>query len=140
MIYLNLRPVLASGCFDGIHLGHLRYLEAARELCHGGELFIVAVACDDYVVRAKGRRPRWTLDERIEALMRCGVADAVISHGPAGAADAIRFMRPRLFVKGRDWLRHMPADVSEACGEVGAVIELVDSGVAKHTSDALSTQ
>jgi len=138
--FLNLRPVLASGCFDGIHLGHLRYLDAARALCRVGEPFLVAVACDNYVIRAKGHRPRFTLDERLEALTRCGVADAVISHGPSGAADAIRFVRPRLFVKGRDWMRCLPADVQEACGDVGTVIELVNSGIAKHTSDALSPQ
>jgi len=140
LVYFNYRPVLASGCFDSIHLGHLRYLSAARALCRDVEPFIVAVACDDYVLRAKGRRPRFTLDERIEALVRCGVADAVMRHGPEGAADAIRFVRPRVFVKGRDWFGCVPADVLEACGNVGAVVQLVDSGFDRHTSDALSAE
>ena len=71
--------VLASGAFDGIHAGHVRYLSAAKALCHEGELLIVAVAPDTYIEKAKHRNAYWSQADRVEAIEAIDAVDAAVS-------------------------------------------------------------
>ena len=68
--------VMANGCFDVLHVGHVRYLQAAKEL--GGKL-VVAVNADDSVRKLKGAgRPVMPEDERAEILAALEPVDAVV--------------------------------------------------------------
>lgn len=131
--------ILCSGCFDGLHWGHVSYLYEARKHLDPQEHVLVAVAPDDYIRRVKGRDPQWTLGERMGVMMihTLRSRDEVTAHASDGAADVIRRYKPRLFVKGSDWKGRIPADVQDACNAVGCRIEFVDSGVRQHTSDAI---
>ena len=117
--------VLGSGCFDGIHSGHARYIRALKRLAHDGEPVCVAVAPDAYINGVKKRKPHWLQPDRWRAVLECGVTP--IAQTQMDVSETIRTLRPRLFVKGVDWAGDIPADVRAACAEVGAVLVYVDA-------------
>lgn len=104
--------VLADGCFDPIHIGHLRYLEVAASL---GELY-VNVASDE-TIRAKGREPFQTRIERAESLSR--VQDVREAFWYWSLLEAIANRRPDFLVKGIEWQNCLPADVLTMCAKTG---------------------
>lgn len=131
--------ILCSGCFDGLHAGHVAYLRGAAALTEPRESLWVAVACDDYIRLHKGREPHWPAESRASVLKALMFVTDTVSHGPDGAAHIIRWLRPRMFVKGDDWrLMGLPEDVIAACVEVGCTMAFIDSGSHKHSADALS--
>lgn len=131
--------ILLSGVFDGIHVGHVRYIAAACQYrATPGEIMTCVVAPDAYVRRVKGHAPLWSEADRLRAVHGLADVDAARLHGEDGVADVIALLRPRLFVKGIEWEGRMLANVLEACAEAGTEIVYVDSGVRGHTSHALS--
>jgi D-glycero-beta-D-manno-heptose 1-phosphate adenylyltransferase len=110
------RITLANGCFDLLHVGHVRYLHAAREL--GGKL-IVAVNADASVCALKGEgRPVIPAEERAEILAALADVDAVVVFPEKDVRAIIREIRPDFHAKGTDYkVENVPerADV-EACG------------------------
>ena|SRR3990167_499636 len=126
--------VLASGSFDGVHEGHRAFLAAALRVCGPQDRLVVAVAPDDYIRREKHREPVWPIGERLAMVRRCPGVAVTVPHGTTGAADVIRELRPRLFVKGIDWVARLPEDVRLACHAVGCLVVYVDSGSPLHTS------
>ena len=124
--------ILCSGKFDGLHSGHVAYLQAAASL--GEESLLVSVAPDAYIRAASGRNPSWSQPLRkaaVEALRCVDVAYEDPEHTPAAL---IRNEKPRLFVKGVEWAGKLPADVVAACREVGCLMVFVDTP-GKHTSE-----
>lgn len=114
--------VLTNGCFDVIHLGHIRYLKTARNL---GPL-MVAINSDDSVRKLKGdTRPIYPEDARLEVLdsLSC-VTAAFIFDGDLPAV--IRALRPDYWVKASDYTLETlnPLEVA-AAREVGAEIKLI---------------
>jgi rfaE bifunctional protein nucleotidyltransferase chain/domain len=110
------RITLANGCFDVLHVGHIRYLHAAHEL--GGKL-IVAVNVDSSVRALKGEgRPAMPAEERAEILAALADVDAVVIFSENDVRAIIREIRPDFHAKGTDYtVDNVPerADV-EACG------------------------
>jgi rfaE bifunctional protein nucleotidyltransferase chain/domain len=110
------RITLANGCFDVLHVGHIRYLHAAHEL--GGKL-IVAVNADSSVRALKGEgRPAMPAEERAEILAALADVDAVVIFPENDVRAIIREIRPDFHAKGTDYtVDNVPerADV-EACG------------------------
>lgn len=97
----GLAVVLANGCFDLLHVGHLRYLEAARR---EGDLLVVALN-DDASVRAnKGAgRPHIPLEERAELVAGLRAVDFVTVF-PEGTLEAtLRILLPAVHAKGTDY-------------------------------------
>src|SRR5438093_6231289 len=95
------RIVFTNGTFDLLHIGHVRYLQAAREL---GDVLVVGVNSDDSVRGYKGpSRPVVPQDERAEivAALRC-VDYAVIFDEPT-AAQLVEVLQPDIYVKGGDY-------------------------------------
>jgi cytidyltransferase-like protein len=109
--------VLADGCFDVLHVGHLRYLRAAAELAPGGLCVNIA---PDAAIRAKGREPFQNAEERAELIFGLGCVDRVVQFSTLAAA--ILDLRPAVVAKGEDWRDRLPAEVLEACQRVGARI------------------
>jgi rfaE bifunctional protein nucleotidyltransferase chain/domain len=110
------RITLANGCFDLLHVGHVRYLHAAREL--GGKL-IVAVNSDASVSALKGDgRPIIPAKERAEILASLADVDAVIVFPENDVRAIIREIRPDFHAKGTDYTADTvpERDEVEACG------------------------
>ena len=95
------RITLANGCFDLLHVGHIRYLQAAKDL--GGKL-VVAVN-SDYSVRAlKGKsRPIMPENERAEILAALSSVDAVVIFTEPDVRALIREIQPDIQAKGTDY-------------------------------------
>lgn len=93
--------ILANGCFDVIHVGHIRYLLGAKR--HGGFL-VVGVNSDDQVRRLKGEhRPLLPASERAEIIAALRCVDAVtIFHEPT-VESLVAAIRPDFHAKGTDY-------------------------------------
>jgi rfaE bifunctional protein nucleotidyltransferase chain/domain len=110
------RITLANGCFDLLHVGHVRYLHAAREL--GGKL-VVAVNSDASVRASKGEgRPVMPVEERAEILASLADVDAVVVFPEKDVRALIREIRPDFHAKGTDYTAESVPERSEveACG------------------------
>jgi D-glycero-beta-D-manno-heptose 1-phosphate adenylyltransferase len=110
------RITLANGVFDLLHVGHVRYLRAARKL--GGKL-IVAVNADASVRALKGGgRPVMPAEERAEILASLADVDAVVVFPEKDVRAIIREIRPDFHAKGTDYtVESVPErDEVEACG------------------------
>jgi rfaE bifunctional protein nucleotidyltransferase chain/domain len=92
---------LANGCFDLLHVGHVRYLQAAKEL--GGKL-VVAVNSDSSVRTLKGEsRPIMPEHERAEILAALASVDAVVIFSEPDVRALIREIQPDIQAKGTDY-------------------------------------
>jgi D-glycero-beta-D-manno-heptose 1-phosphate adenylyltransferase len=110
------RVTLTNGCFDVLHVGHVRYLRAAREL--GGKV-VVAVNSDASVRALKGEgRPVMSAEERAEILAALSDVDAVVIFPENDVRALIREIRPDLHAKGTDYTAESvpERDEVEACG------------------------
>ncbi|MBZ5546407.1 MAG: adenylyltransferase/cytidyltransferase family protein [Acidobacteriia bacterium] len=107
---------LTNGCFDVLHVGHVRYLRAAREL--GGKV-VVAVNSDASVRTLKGEgRPVMPAEERAEILAALADVDAVVIFPEKDVRAIVREIRPDLHAKGTDYTAESvpERDEVEACG------------------------
>jgi rfaE bifunctional protein nucleotidyltransferase chain/domain len=92
---------LANGCFDVLHVGHVRYLQAAKAL--GGRL-LVAINCDAVVRKLKGGgRPRVPAEERAEVIAAMACVDAVVIFPEDDVRALVRDIRPDIHAKGTDY-------------------------------------
>jgi D-glycero-beta-D-manno-heptose 1-phosphate adenylyltransferase len=93
--------VLANGCFDLLHAGHVRYLHAARQL---GDRLVVAINSDESVRELKGQgRPLMAASERAEILAALSDVDAVVIFPERDVSSLIREIRPDIHAKGTDY-------------------------------------
>ena len=93
--------VTTNGCFDVLHLGHLRYLQAARQL---GDLLVVAVNSDSSVRQLKGaNRPLVPEGERAEMLAGLECVDYVVIFPELTPIDLLSELKPSIHVKGGDY-------------------------------------
>jgi D-glycero-beta-D-manno-heptose 1-phosphate adenylyltransferase len=95
------RVVFANGCFDALHVGHIRYLEGARR---EGEILVVGVNADSSVCTLKGPgRP--ILDENARALLVAAIraVDYVIIFGEPNVDSLLQYLRPDVHAKGTDY-------------------------------------
>ncbi len=95
------KVIFCNGCFDLIHVGHIRYLEGARAM---GDLLIVGINSDDSVRAIKGEgRPLQTQAERAEIIAALQCVDyAVIFHEP-NVERLLLALRPDIHAKGTDY-------------------------------------
>lgn len=96
------RVVFTNGCFDLLHVGHVRYLAAARA---AGDLLVVGINADASVRRlAKGpERPLVPEAARAEVIAALGVVDLVTIFAEETPAEIIAALLPDVLVKGADW-------------------------------------
>ncbi|PPI03955.1 D-glycero-beta-D-manno-heptose 1-phosphate adenylyltransferase [Rathayibacter rathayi] len=93
--------VATGGCFDLLHAGHARTLSAARAL---GDCLVVCLNSDDSVRRLKGAtRPIIPEDDRVDLLLALECVDAVLIFGEDTPDEALRRIRPDVWVKGGDY-------------------------------------
>ena len=95
------RLVLTNGCFDLLHVGHVRYLQAAREL---GDFLIVGLNSDASTRALKGPgRPLVPAAERAEVLAALACVDAIVVFDEPTAETLVATLRPEIYVKGSDY-------------------------------------
>lgn len=114
--------ILTNGAFDLLHVGHIRYLHAAKQL--GGRL-IVAVNADHSVRELKGEgRPLMPDHERAEILAALADVDAVVIFPELDVRAIIREIRPDIHAKGTDYTANTvpEADVVHECGGRVAIV------------------
>ena len=93
--------VLANGCFDLLHVGHIRYLQGARAL---GDVLIVGLNSDNSVRRLKGPgRPLMPENERAEILAAISFVDYVVIFSEPTVVSLLEQLRPHVHCKGTDY-------------------------------------
>jgi rfaE bifunctional protein nucleotidyltransferase chain/domain len=116
------RVTLANGCFDVLHVGHIRYLRAAKEL--GGRL-IVAINSDDSVRALKGEgRPAMPANERAEILSALADVDAVVIFPEPDVRAIITEIHPDVQAKGTDYTEESVPE-GELVREFGGRVAIV---------------
>ena len=118
--------VFTNGCFDIMHVGHVRYLEEARAL---GDCLIVGVNTDDSVKMRKGdKRPIVSQFERAEVVAALACVDYVALFSEETPCEIVEELRPDIHVKGGDYtLDQMPeAKVVQDYGGKVMLIPLVE--------------
>jgi rfaE bifunctional protein nucleotidyltransferase chain/domain len=113
---------LANGCFDVLHVGHIRYFHAAKQL--GGKL-VVAINSDRSVRQLKGEnRPVMPALERAEVLSALSDVDAVVIFDEPDVRALVRELRPDVQAKGTDYTEQSvpERDVVIECGGRVAIV------------------
>jgi D-beta-D-heptose 7-phosphate kinase/D-beta-D-heptose 1-phosphate adenosyltransferase len=95
------RIVFTNGCFDLLHVGHIRYLNEAKKL---GDLLFVGLNTDASVKRLKGpNRPVQNEKDRAEILSELKAVDFVCLFDEDTPYELIKIVKPHVLVKGGDW-------------------------------------
>ena len=93
--------VFTNGCFDILHVGHIRYLSRARKL---GDILVVGLNTDRSVRAIKGeKRPIVCENERAEVLSALKAVDYVVLFDEPDPLALIKALKPSILVKGADW-------------------------------------
>ncbi len=120
------KVVFTNGCFDILHVGHLRYLEEAKEQ---GEILFVGVNSDDSVKRLKGpTRPINNENDRAEMLAGLKPVDYVVIFSEDTPVELISELKPSIHVKGGDYKKEeLPeTEVVEKNGGEVRILSLVE--------------
>lgn len=127
------RLVLTNGCFDLLHVGHVRYLQQAREL---GDALAVAINGDDSVRTLKGAgRPLNSEADRAEVLAALSCVDLVTIFPAVRATEVIAAVRPAIYVKGGDYtVESLNPEEVAALEKVGAEIKTLPLVPGRSTS------
>ncbi len=126
--------ILTNGCFDVLHVGHVRYLRAAKEL---GGMLIVALNADTTVREFKGAgRPRVPERERAEIISALADVDAVIIFPEPDVRALIREIRPNIHAKGTDYTTESVPE-RDTVLEYGGRVEIVGDPKAHSSTEML---
>jgi len=128
------KVVLANGCFDLFHVGHIRYLEGAKA---AGDFLIVAVNSDEQVVKQKGQgRPFMPENERAEIIAALRCVDLVTIFPEPTVAEVIRAIKPDFHAKGTDYTSDSVPE-KDIVAEVGGKVIIVGDPKDHSSSDML---
>jgi D-beta-D-heptose 7-phosphate kinase/D-beta-D-heptose 1-phosphate adenosyltransferase len=101
IIRKNKKIVFTNGCFDLLHIGHVRYLKEARKL---GDFLVVGINSDSSVKELKGpTRPIQNQDDRAEILSSLEAVDATVIFTESTPERLVKNVKPDILVKGGDW-------------------------------------
>jgi rfaE bifunctional protein nucleotidyltransferase chain/domain len=125
--------VATNGCFDLLHVGHVRYLQAARAL---GDLLVVGLNGDRSVHELKGAgRPITTQSDRAEILAALACVDLVTIFPEIRATKFLAAVRPAVYVKGGDYTpRTLDEEELTILKEIEAAIRLIPFDTGYSTS------
>jgi len=130
------RVVATNGCFDLLHVGHVRFLQEAKRR---GDLLIVGVNGDRSVRELKGQgRPVNGEADRAEVVAALGCVDAVVIFPEKRATEFLRAVRPGVYVKGGDYqAEQLDKDEVEAVKAGGGEVEILALTPGRSTSAVL---
>jgi len=128
--------VFTNGCFDILHIGHLRYLQEAKAL---GDCLVVGLNTDESVRELKGPdRPFVSEFERAEMLAGFQCVDYVVLFSEVTAINLIKELRPSIYVKGGDYTDLSQIPETETVQSIGAEIVIVPKTEGKSTTRLVS--
>ena len=132
------RLVFTNGCFDLLHVGHVRYLQAARAL---GDALLVAVNGDASVRALKGpTRPINNEQDRAEVLGALGCVDFLTIFHSERVTDLVSTIRPQVYAKGGDYtVASLDPGERGALESVGAEIQILPLVPGKSTTNIIET-
>jgi len=131
------RITLANGCFDLLHVGHVRYLHAAKGL--GGRL-VVALNSDESVRSLKGEgRPLMPAEERAEILAALADVDAVVIFHERDVRAIIREIHPDIHAKGTDYTAESVPE-GDVVREYGGRVAIVGDPKNHSASEIIRTR
>jgi D-glycero-beta-D-manno-heptose 1-phosphate adenylyltransferase len=131
------RITLANGCFDLLHVGHVRYLHAAKGL--GGRL-VVALNSDESVRSLKGEgRPLMPAEERAEILAALADVDAVVIFRERDVRAIIREIHPEIHAKGTDYTAESVPE-GDVVREYGGRVAIVGDPKNHSASEIIRTR
>ena len=132
----NRKLVFTNGCFDLLHVGHVRYLAAARAL---GDALLVAINGDDSVRALKGEgRPINRAADRAEIVAALESVDYVVIFPEVRATALLERIRPALYVKGGDYTADsLHSEERQALERIGAEIRILPFESGHSTSRLL---
>ncbi|MFQ5592907.1 MAG: D-glycero-beta-D-manno-heptose 1-phosphate adenylyltransferase [Anaerolineae bacterium] len=127
--------VLTNGHFDVLHVGHVRYLQAAKVL---GDVLVVGLNDDASTRALKGpQRPIVPASERTELLAALEAVDYVIPFAELTAEQLVTTLQPEIYVKGADWdVDHLPE--APAVQAYGGQIRLIDVVPGESTTNIIA--
>ena len=114
--------VLANGCFDLFHVGHIRYLAGAKEI---GDILVVGINSDEQVRKLKGKnRPYMPDNERAEIVSAFKFVDLVTIFAEPTVEKLIRAIRPDFHAKGTDYTTETvpEREIVRECGGQVAIV------------------
>jgi D-glycero-beta-D-manno-heptose 1-phosphate adenylyltransferase len=128
--------VLTNGCFDLLHLGHVRYLQAARAL---GDALAVAINGDDSVRALKGKgRPLNSESDRAEIVAALECVDYTVIFPEVRVTGLIEKVRPSIYVKGGDYTpASLDPEERAALEKIGTEIRIVPFEPGYSTSELI---
>ena len=131
------RVVVTNGCFDLIHVGHVRFLQEARAL---GDALVVGLNGDASVRELKGAgRPLNPESDRAEVLAALGCVDAVVVFPEKRATQFLEAAQPDIYVKGGDYRpEDLDADEQSAVKKAGGLVKVLKLTPGKSTSAVLA--
>ncbi len=116
------KVVFTNGCFDILHVGHVRYLAAARR---AGDLLVVGLNSDRSVQSIKGsKRPIIIQDQRAEVLAGLGCVDFVVLFDESDPLVLIQALNPNVLVKGEDWTEDRIIGTDHVKSKGGQVVRI----------------
>jgi rfaE bifunctional protein nucleotidyltransferase chain/domain len=127
------RLVFTNGCFDLLHVGHVRYLQAAQAL---GDALVIAVNGDESVRALKGpTRPINNERDRSEVLAALACVDYLVLFNTTRVTELVRAIRPHIYVKGGDYrIESLDSGERAALVEIGAEIHILPLIPGKSTT------
>ena len=129
--------VFTNGCFDLLHLGHIRYLEKAKSL---GDILVVGVNSDRSVRNLKGpERPILSEEERSEILSGLGCVDYITVFDEQTPLELISSLQPHTLVKGGDWTKETTVgkDVVERSGGEVVILPFIEGSSTSNLIEAI---
>ncbi len=131
------RLVFTNGCFDLLHVGHVRYLQQARAL---GDALLVALNGDESVRELKGpTRPINAEQDRAEVLAALACVDFVTVFYTPRVTEIIRAVRPHIYAKGGDYtVDSLDPGERAALAEAGTEIRILPLVPGKSTTATLA--
>lgn len=126
--------VFTNGCFDILHVGHIRYLKKAASL---GDKLVLAVNSDSSVRELKGKnRPFVPEEERMEVLAALDMIDYLVLFSEINCKKVLEKIKPQIYVKGGDYrIKDLPE--AETVYSYGGKIVLITEVKGRSTSNII---
>ncbi|MCD6516282.1 MAG: adenylyltransferase/cytidyltransferase family protein [Candidatus Aminicenantes bacterium] len=126
--------VLANGCFDLIHVGHIRYLKGARM---SGDILVIALNSDSSVNRLKGPgRPILNQNQRADILSGFEFVDHIIIFDESDVSRILLSLKPDIHAKGSDYTEETVPEKDVVCS-YGGKVAIVGGPKIKSTSEII---